>query len=283
MPTWISLDALLKAVQIAFYVVAGTVAVLTYRSARRGLLNSVNTEYKKRVMDRLAKLSEQIFAEFDASSEHHWIKKKSAATEAVELIHEDFLSDEPENFYDGEFHGGIPVADEQARQAQFIESVKTDPFIPEHIREEVVQFFQRRLDAYRSASIEILEQYCHDLAAGKYKPDDDNKHWIHNEINSRLYAEDVGIGQAQNRVHELRLLIQKYMESFDPIPYRRPRQSADLPATSATKPRRARIVASTEARAKPRIEAQEHPETELPVADQSHEIQSESPRTTENV
>src|SRR5258708_11861837 len=40
----VSLDGLVKIIQILFYLAGGTVAVLTFRSARIGLLNSVNTE-----------------------------------------------------------------------------------------------------------------------------------------------------------------------------------------------------------------------------------------------
>jgi hypothetical protein len=36
----------LKIVQIVFYTIAGIVAILTYLAARRGLLNTVNTEYQ---------------------------------------------------------------------------------------------------------------------------------------------------------------------------------------------------------------------------------------------
>jgi hypothetical protein len=45
--------------------VSGTILVLTYRRARKGILSTVNTEYQKRVMDRLQKLSELLYEEFD--------------------------------------------------------------------------------------------------------------------------------------------------------------------------------------------------------------------------
>src|ERR1700734_2310453 len=67
---------LLKIVQIGFYLIGAIVAILTYRAARRGLLNTVNTEYQKRVMDRLQKLSEDLYGEFDSSSETHWAKMR---------------------------------------------------------------------------------------------------------------------------------------------------------------------------------------------------------------
>ncbi len=45
-----TLDDGLKVTQIAFYVAAGVVAILTYLKAKRGLLNTVNTEYQKKVV-----------------------------------------------------------------------------------------------------------------------------------------------------------------------------------------------------------------------------------------
>ena len=79
----------LKVVQIAFYVVGAVVAILTYRAARRGLLNTVNTEYQKRVMDRLRRLSEDLYGEFDPSSEAYWPKVR-AVHDAIEQINDVF-------------------------------------------------------------------------------------------------------------------------------------------------------------------------------------------------
>jgi hypothetical protein len=59
------LDTILPITQILFYVSAALVAWLTYRSARRGLLSPVNTEYQRRVIDRLSELSTSIWAEFE--------------------------------------------------------------------------------------------------------------------------------------------------------------------------------------------------------------------------
>ena len=79
----------LKIVQIAFYIVGAIVAILTYRAARRGLLNTVNTEYQKRVMDRLHKLSEDLYSEFDPSSETYW-PRVHAVPDAIAHINDVF-------------------------------------------------------------------------------------------------------------------------------------------------------------------------------------------------
>ena len=49
-----TLDDVLKIVQITFYIFGVIIAILTYSKCKKScLLNTVNTEYKKRVMDRL--------------------------------------------------------------------------------------------------------------------------------------------------------------------------------------------------------------------------------------
>jgi len=44
------IDQILKVTQILFFGIAGTVAILTYRKAKDGLLNTVNTEYQKKAI-----------------------------------------------------------------------------------------------------------------------------------------------------------------------------------------------------------------------------------------
>jgi len=58
----------LKLIQIGFYTINAAVAILTYRAATKGLLNTVTTEYKKRVIERLQKLSDDLYSEFDQTS-----------------------------------------------------------------------------------------------------------------------------------------------------------------------------------------------------------------------
>jgi len=47
------LQTITQLAQIAFYIVGGTVAVLTYIKAKNGLLNTVNTENHKKVIEKL--------------------------------------------------------------------------------------------------------------------------------------------------------------------------------------------------------------------------------------
>jgi len=58
------METTLKLIQMGFYAVASTIAILTYLKAKNGLLNTVNTEYHKKVIDRLVALSDEVFKEF---------------------------------------------------------------------------------------------------------------------------------------------------------------------------------------------------------------------------
>lgn len=45
-----TLDTLLKVAQISFYLIASTIAILTYIKAKKGLLNTINSEYHKKII-----------------------------------------------------------------------------------------------------------------------------------------------------------------------------------------------------------------------------------------
>jgi hypothetical protein len=138
-----TLDSALKAVQIAFYVIGSTIAVLTYRAAKRGLF--------KRLSD---------------------------------LLH----------------------------------PLLSDPFIPAHIREAVVDLVKNRLEVMTGIYLREFERYADRLAKGKQTPitelDDVNK--VHNRIVEQMRKQGCGITQIEAEVHRIRGLIQDYFESFNP-------------------------------------------------------------------
>lgn len=63
---------------------------MTYIKAKNGLLNSINTEYQKRVMDRLSQLASEIYEEFDPISEKYWAKEEQAK-EVLSDLHEKII------------------------------------------------------------------------------------------------------------------------------------------------------------------------------------------------
>jgi hypothetical protein len=121
---------LLKIVQICFYIIGGFVAILTYRAARRGLLNTVNTEYQKRVMDRLHKLSEDLYSEFDPTSEHYWAKTRPvhAAIEHINMVYE---NNKDVILRDRKYYWGSPVTTDVLRLRHLLNPIVSDPFVPD--------------------------------------------------------------------------------------------------------------------------------------------------------
>ncbi len=143
-PTADKYGDILKIVQIGFYTIAAFVAILTYRAARRGLLNTAYTEYQKRVMDRLQKLSEDLYSEFDPSSETYWPKVR-AVHEAIEDINDVFERNRDEILAERKYYYGAPVTKDVERLRRLLDPVISDPFIPDGIRSAVVDLMDNRV------------------------------------------------------------------------------------------------------------------------------------------
>ena len=84
------MTTLIQIVQILFYITVGSVAVMTYIKAKNGLLNAVNTEYQKRVMDRLAEVSSYLYSEFDWTTDDFWARSDFSG-EVIDRINEQAL------------------------------------------------------------------------------------------------------------------------------------------------------------------------------------------------
>ncbi|MGB6067277.1 MAG: hypothetical protein WBG50_20925 [Desulfomonilaceae bacterium] len=233
-PTPDNLGDTLKVVQIVFYTVGVVLAILTYRAAKRGLLNTVNTEYQKRVMHRLQELSEDLYGEYDLSSPTHWATIKPVH-DAIQDINEVFENNMSEILAQRKYYYGVPYTEDVQRLQHLLDPVVSDPFIPENIRDAVIDLLENRLHVLSGIYIREFEKYADNLAKGKHPPvtelDDINK--IHNRIVDQMNQQGCGITQIESAVHEIRGLIQDYFDSFNPHrrwwnPRRRPAKKPDF-------------------------------------------------------
>jgi hypothetical protein len=209
---------ILKIVQIGFYAIGAIVAVLTYRAARRGLLNSVNTEYQKRVMDRLQKLSWDLYSEFDPSSPAYWVNGHFVAVEdAVKHINDVFTAGKSTILKHGDFPYpcGTPVAEDEERLSRLLNPIRSDPFIPEPIREAVIDLLNTRLEVLMETRHTELERYAKSLANGKREPASEAG-GIQNRILEQQRLRGCGIEAIEEEVHAVRALIQDYFDGFNP-------------------------------------------------------------------
>jgi len=216
----LTLDDVLKLVQIIFYIIGAIVAILTYRSAKKGFLNTVNTEYKKRVMDRLKELSDELASEFNPGSSNYWGKTMSTI-DMVEQVNKEFIANKKAILKSGSFSPGRVRGNDEKRLESLVQTVKTDPFLPRSIRTLIEDSLDRRSKTITEIYFDELEKYANELAKGNYissKEFEMNWIWVHNKINDRLYKSGLGIGQIEKEVDKIRLAIQDYFESFDPLP-----------------------------------------------------------------
>jgi hypothetical protein len=212
------METALQLAQIIFYIAIGFVAVLTYLKAKNGLLNTINTEYHKKVIERLYQVNDDFYAEFDRSSDRAWFKEDSTR-ELIERINElardvkhELLTEGPSAL------PGIPVTKKESELRNLADKYRSDPFLPKLLREEIVQLLDGRWEALHEASVEAAEFYKLELSQHRrWDTLDTNHHWIHNRINDSLYSSGWGISQVEEKTNLLRLHIQEYFESFNPI------------------------------------------------------------------
>jgi hypothetical protein len=219
------LSDLLKLMQIVFYLLGGVLAILTYRAAIRGWLTPTNTEYQKRVMDRLAKLSEDLYSEFDPTSPKHWSKSNPVGN-GIRKINSLFHEHQKEIRAAKKWLYGLPNLDDVRRLTNLVNPIRSDPFIPENIRDAVVDLLENRLEILNGLYTAEFEKYAGDLANGDQNPPDDHIEAIFaerkeietitNRINDAKEKQGCGIKTIEQAVHDIRGLIQDYFDQFNP-------------------------------------------------------------------
>jgi len=196
--------------------------VLTYLKAKKGLLNTINTEYQKRALLKVEEISNFLISEFDNDSDFHWSKNRSVDTSVLQMINMiDKRKPHDLEIKEKRWHGGIPINPNTERIKNWVDKVKSDPFVPNAIRKIVVDYLEDRVNLMRSIELEELRKFGDSLITDpdKYlsKDKDHVCAIIHNLINNRQYESGCGISQVEEKTHEIRFKIQKYYEKYDPI------------------------------------------------------------------
>lgn len=199
--------------QILFYIVGSTVAILTYISAKRGLLNTVNTEYHKRSMDHLETLSKRLF---DFSSDERWLKN--------EFLNDAYIADVVEKYeknieYENAFHM-IGTHDDQlvTEFRELITSIKSEPFLPEEISSRVIKNLEFKIEAWATIYHDRIDEFKRDLSNKEY----DSKlrlavMFVQNAIVEDRREQGCGVDDLQREIDDIRVYIRNYLKSFDPF------------------------------------------------------------------
>lgn len=210
-----TLDVVLKIAQICFYIIISIITVATYISAKDTLLNTVNTEYKKLVMERLKELSHELLSEFDFNSNSFLAKNLSILSIIENCISQ--CSYNQELIRTGNYTVSIPWGEDAKRLLSLATQVKSDPFIPKKLRDQLHSFFEKRCEKLVNTREEVIREYLDKFAKGECQIDQLDKYQIANDINARLQKSNADITKADEEAQNLRLKIKTYLESFDPI------------------------------------------------------------------
>jgi hypothetical protein len=170
-----------------------------------------DAEYNKRVMDRLAKLSDELYSEFNPACEDY-LKTHHGLVAALAIIHHDFKQAKDAILADGEWRGWVILPADTFRFEKILEPVRSDPFIPDSIRKVVIELLESRLDAFTEVSGMELDEYRNALASGEMEPDEENWVPIMNQINAEMTKRNCGPAQIEDAVHKIRRMIQDYLK-----------------------------------------------------------------------
>lgn len=212
------IDCILKFTQIGFYITGGTIVVLTYLKAKKGLLNTIYTEYQKKALLKVEEISNYLISEFDMESDFH-CSKQMIIEDCVKEMLENFKKNKEILLKEKRWTGGIPGNPIIRRLENWVNKVKSDPFIPKAIRNIVVDYLEDRVHKMFAIHQAELRNFGDSLIKEpeKYEGKENIGAAIHNKIDKSLYNCECGISQVEEKIHELRLEIQKYYEKYDPF------------------------------------------------------------------
>lgn len=192
---------------------------MTYISARKGLLNTVNTEYYKKVIENIYKISDELYADCDVF-ENNPESQSASIDEFIKRLNEyarqhrhEILTAVPDKL-----PLMAPMTKLQVRLVKLERKFDSDPFLPEPIRSSVVSYLKHRSNALHEVHWDAAKEYLEQLAKDSDWGDLDRKSGgFHNSINSKYYDAGIGQSQVEDKVNKLRLEIQHYFAKYDPL------------------------------------------------------------------
>jgi hypothetical protein len=126
-------------------------------------------------MDRLQKLSEDLYGEFDGNSPNYWGNNKNryeGLSKTLEHINVEFDANRTvfakEKVSMRDFPLVISVI--EMKMHYDLRAAESDPFIPANIRDRVKDLLDNRLDMVQEADIEVCDFYIGALASGTHAP-----------------------------------------------------------------------------------------------------------------
>ncbi|MCK5509217.1 MAG: hypothetical protein KAI50_11955, partial [Desulfobacterales bacterium] len=198
------------------------VAGITYTSSlgRLFLSNCLNTEYQKKVISKLDELAKELGSEFDSKSPNWWAQH-NPIREFVNEINETYTEQKEGLEELGEYPYSYPVSAPIKRMRYTLYKIESDPFIPKHIRKLVSELLEKRISTLSEIYYDAFDSYFKSLLKSEKMlmtdGTDQDFDKFHNKIIDKLNKSGCGISEIERQVHEIRLSIQFYFESFNPI------------------------------------------------------------------
>lgn len=219
------IDVVAKLAQTAFYCGGLILGYLTYRRVKTTILNTINTEYHKKVIERLATISEDLYEDFGFTL---GTSKANDVKYVTDIINQEALAFKKANPTEwnsqnnrsrkrSNFFAGVPVTPTQVKTFNMLKRYKSDPFLPETVRAKLLDLLEKRSSVTLTAFNTVMTKYQKDLTAGKFRDTlDSNWHFLNNQVGALLREGGVGTEQVEEAVHDIRLEVKRYFDKFTP-------------------------------------------------------------------
>src|SRR5690606_12654289 len=153
-----SLETIKSVSQIAFWVSAIVLALLTYLNAKKTLLSPVNTEYQKRIFDTLTRLNERLCSELKIGDERHFVRQLHMREALEEICHE-WKSNRASVEQYGLDLPDWPASKEWYEFYSLADDVRYTLFLPQELKDKTIAYLEERASA---------AEYAHNYAVKEY-------------------------------------------------------------------------------------------------------------------
>lgn len=211
------LEPIKSVFQTLFYMVTIAVAILTYINAKKSILSPVNTEYQKRIFDRLAEVTSFLCSEFQMGSSEYYLYQLPMEETLKEITDEyERIKNDIEDKND--FHvTDYPVNPEWIKFRKKYDEVQFDPYIPEKLKTPILEYLNKRAESSSIAHNQAVSNFIRDAneESCAYVIKEDS--WrLHNYFLEALEQQKCDTETLEPEVNKIKENFQEYMQSFQP-------------------------------------------------------------------
>ena len=213
------MELLKNVAQILFWVLTSVLASLAYFNAKKTLLSPVNTEYQKRIFDKLEILSKKLFSELKIGDDNYWLYQRPMKEVFTEICNE--YKNNKESVH--EFGLEISCSSVGKNYIYFqklADEIRYELFLPDALKEPLISYLEQRAEAEIFSTAFAVDSYINMINENKNYEEIDEEKFMEIE---NFYIDGMSESGFDNEAittknKEIMDKIINYVQSFNPNP-----------------------------------------------------------------